>query len=135
MIVLLDTDILIDIALDRKPFSDHAAIVLDLCQQNFLSGFVAWHSLSNFHYLVSPSIGKNDSKLFIDELLDFVKVPLTSTKDLKFALQLDLADFEDVMQVSAAVACNAEIIVTRNTRDFVKSPIRAKKPEIILQNF
>ena len=135
MIVLLYTDILIDIALDRKPFSDHAVIVIDFCQKNILSGFVAWHSISNFHYLVSPAVGKNDSKRFIDELLDFIGIPLTSTRDLKFALQLDLADYEDAMQVSAAVSCHAEIIVTRNTKDYVKSPIPANKPEFILQNF
>ena len=135
MIVLLDTDILIDIALDRKPFSDYAATILDYCQKNLLSGYVAWHTISNFHYIVSPTIGKNDSRLFIDELLDFVKIPLTSTKDLKFALHLDLPDFEDAMQVSAAVVCNADFIVTRNTKDFVKSPIRAKNPESFLQSF
>ena len=123
-----------EIYLDRKPFSNNSALVLDYCQKNRLSGFVAWHSISNFYYFVSPKISKNDSKLFIDGLLDFVKIPLTSTKDLKFALRLKMGDFEDAMQVAAAVACKAEAIVTRNTKDFANSPIPADSPEAVIQN-
>jgi predicted nucleic acid-binding protein len=40
-----------------------------------------------------------------------------------------MADFEDAMQVAAARACGARHIVTRNVRDYQRSPIRAVDPQ------
>ena len=40
-----------------------------------------------------------------------------------------MPDFEDAMQVAAARACGAQAIVTRNARDFQRSPIPAIGPE------
>ena len=37
-------------------------------------------------------------------------------------------DLEDALQASAAVAFKAAFIVTRNVRDYQKSPIRALSP-------
>lgn len=48
MIVLIDTDVLIDVALDRRPFSDPAGRLLDALQERRGEGYVAWHSISNF---------------------------------------------------------------------------------------
>ena len=36
-----------------------------------------------------------------------------------------MRDFEDAMQVAAARACGASHIVTRNARDYARSPIPA----------
>jgi hypothetical protein len=44
-----------------------------------------------------------------------------------------MRDFEDAMQVAAARECTADVIATRNTRDFGGSPIPARKPESILR--
>ena len=42
---------------------------------------------------------------------------------------LAMSDFEDAaMQVAAAAACGADVIVTRNLRDYRRSPIRAAAP-------
>ena len=57
MIVLLDTDVLIDIALDRTPHAEAATQLLEDLENRRGKGFVAWHSLSNFYYLVSPVKG------------------------------------------------------------------------------
>ena len=48
MIILIDTDVLIDVALDREPFAENAAALLDRLEQDPGKGFVAWHSISNF---------------------------------------------------------------------------------------
>ena len=52
--MLLDTDILIDVALDRRPHSDAATELLDRLQRGPKRAFVAWHTLSNLYYLVAP---------------------------------------------------------------------------------
>ncbi len=128
MIILLDTDVLIDVALDRTPHSDPAAALLDVLEQTPGSAYVAWHSFANFYYLVRPTHGHGSTKNFILDLLKFVEVAQTTTSDLSVAAHLEMKDFEDAMQVAAALACNADVIATRNVRDYNKAPVHAAVP-------
>lgn len=99
------------------------------------TAFVAWHSLSNFYYLVSPTRGKHQTKDFLLDLTRFIHVAPTTTESLLFAGGLNMRDFEDAMQVAAAVACQAGIIATRNLRDYARSPIRAAEPKMVMAQF
>ncbi len=123
--MLIDTDVLIDVVLDRRPHSDSASELLDRLEQGIGSAWVAWHSLSNLYYIVTPVVGKEVARHFIIELTRFMDVAETGTKDIRYAAELDMADFEDAMQVAAARACGARCIVTRNVRDYARSPISA----------
>ena len=127
--MLIDTDVLIDVALDRKPHSDSACKLLDRLELRPRSAFIAWHTASNFYYLVAPKRGAADTRRFVSELLGYVGVAPVDTDSLRFATTLPLNDFEDAMQVAAARACNARHIVTRNIRDYRLSPIPAITPQ------
>ena len=91
-------------------------------------GFVAWHTVSNFFYLVSARQGAAATRRFIEELMQFVDIAPTTTVHLRAASALSFKDFEYAMQVGAALACAAECIATRNARDFRRSPIPALTP-------
>ncbi len=133
MTVLLDTDILIDVAMDRAPFAAAAATLLDALEHRPGSAFVAWHTLSNFYYLVAPVSGRKRARNFLLELTRFAKVAPTTTESLRYAVRLSVSDFEDALQVAAAAACKADLIATRNIRDYAKSPIRAAPPSAVLE--
>ena len=124
MILLIDTDVLIDFATDRQPFSAQAGRLLDYLERTPGTAFVAWHSISNFYYLVSSEQGKDASRSFLKELVNFVEVAPINTGSLRRALALPMKDFEDAMQVAAALACGAEAIIARNLKDYRHSPIR-----------
>ena len=127
--MLIDTDVLIDIALDRRPHSEPASELLDRIERGAHSAYVAWHTVSNFYYLVASSRGGTNARDFIVELTRFVEVAPTDTQALHYAAELPMADFEDAMQVAAARSCSARYIVTRNVKDFVRSPIPAITPQ------
>lgn len=127
--MLLDTDVLIDVALDRLPHSGPSSELLDRVERGPRRAFVAWHTLSNFYYLVRSSRGDADARDFIAELVRFVAVAPVDTAAAGYAVSLPMADFEDAMQVAAARACGAQHIVTRNVRDFARSPIPAVTPQ------
>lgn len=128
MKVLIDTDVLLDLALDRKPHSGPAAQLLNYFQRHTNTGFVAWHTVSDFYYMTRPSYGAIDTRLFIRDLCKCIQVAEVGNQDMQYALDLDLADFEDAMQVAAATACRAKFIVTRNTKHYRRSPIPPVKP-------
>jgi predicted nucleic acid-binding protein len=131
--VLVDTDVLIDVALGRDPHRGPAGKLLDRLERRDGEGFLAWHSASNFYYLVSPRRGKQDAKSFLLDLTRFVDVAPVSTESLRQAATLGLRDFEDAMQVAAAIACGADVIATRNVKDYSRAPVKAAKPEDVLK--
>ncbi len=123
MRMLLDTDVLLDFAVGRDPHMNTSARLLEWASLHSGQCAVAWHSLANIHYLT-----KGKSSEFLDDLLEFVVVPPTGTREMKHALDLGFSDLEDAMQAAAAALFKAQIIVTRNTKDFRKSPIGAVTP-------
>ena len=127
--ILLDTDVLVDIALDRYPHSEPASELLDRIEHGAEAAYIAWHSVSNLYYVIAPALGDVSARDFIVELTGFVAVATTDTEGIRYAADLPMADFEDAMQVAAARACGARHIVTRNVRDYVRSPIRALDPQ------
>jgi predicted nucleic acid-binding protein len=132
-VILIDTDVLIDLALDRDPHAGPASELFDYLEIRRRRAFVAWHSLSNFYYLVSPVHGKESTQEFLVGLTRILTVAPSDTEALRFAVQLPLTDFEDALQVAAARACGASFIATRNTGDYRRSPIPALSPKSVLE--
>lgn len=123
MKILIDTNILLDVALRRNPFFEHSSAVLDWAEMNPKQAAVAWHSIANLAYLL-----KQDARAFIGDLLTFVEVASGDTANVRQALAMPTKDFEDALQASAAIHFGATLIVTRNTADFKKLPISAVTP-------
>lgn len=131
--ILVDTDVLIDLALDRDPHVGLASELFDFLEIHRRRAFVAWHSLSNFYYLVSPVRGRLSTREFLVELTRFLTEAPSDTDALRFAAQLPMNDFEDALQVAAARACGASFIATRNTSAYRHSPIPALSPKAVLE--
>lgn len=123
MRLFIDTDILLDVLLRRKPHFEASAYILDWAEDHPGQAAVSWHGLANLHYM-----SKNGAETFIEELLEFTEVPRVGTEHMLQALSLKFSDLEDAMQVSSAMEFNAQNIVTRNVRDYKKSPIKACTP-------
>ena len=124
----IDTDVLVDAANDREPFSEASTRFLDLISARVEPACVAWHTISNLHYVAKPVPDGPDILSFIEDLAKLVTVVPTSNADLLRALRLPMRDFEDAMQVAAAMAAGARLIVTRDLEDYRNSPIRAISP-------
>ncbi len=132
--ILLDADVLLDVALDRYPHADASSGFLVRVADGAVAGFVAWHTVSNLFYVIARARGAAIARDFIVGLIDYLSVAPTSTEAVRYAASLPMPDFEDAMQAAAARACGARHIVTRNIKDFERSPIPAITPqEALLQ--
>jgi predicted nucleic acid-binding protein len=129
MKILIDCDVLLDVVLNREPFVEHSAALLDFAETTPGTGAIAWHSLSNIYYIAAKLAGKDEARGFIADLCGFLHVVPTGNPDAINALALPMADFEDALQCAAAMACGADRIVTRNTADYGESPVPATTPE------
>jgi predicted nucleic acid-binding protein len=130
--ILIDADVLLDFALGRDPFADAASALLDALQQRPGTACMAWHTASNFYYLTASAETGRVAREFLAELIEFVEIAPTTTASLTEAIRFPMPDFEDAMQVAAARAFGADLIATRNTKDFSASPIPAALPSIAL---
>lgn len=121
MRVLIDTDVLLDVALAREPHVAASLAVLEWAEKGGEAA-VAWHSLANCAYLLKSG------RRFLRNLLDLVEVASVGSDDAKVAMGLPMADLEDAFQAASALAWKADLIVTRNLRDYRKSPVPAVSP-------
>ena len=126
--ILLDMDVVLDLALGREPWARDAAALFGELERRPKMAFVAWHTVSNVYYLVRPSQEGAGVRDFLVDLTRLAAVVQTGSEDVLYAASLPMADFEDALQVAAARACGARVIATRNVSDYEGSPVPARSP-------
>ncbi len=133
MRLLIDINVLLDVALQR-PGAPASARLLALCGRQH-EGWLAWHSIATLAYLIERQQSTISGRDFIRSMLVWADVAKTGRTDALAALDLPMRDFEDALQVAAAMACGAQFIITRNERDFKTSPVPALNPDAFLRRY
>lgn len=130
MRLLLDINIILDVALQRPGEAASSALIATCGQQN--DAWLAWHSVATLAYLIEKQQDVVTARDFLADLLTWTTVAATSHADAVKALGWPMPDFEDALQVAAALACDANYVITRNGRDFVGALLPALSPEEFL---
>src|SRR5690554_2780228 len=100
--VFVDTNILIDLLADRRPFSKFAIEIFDLATKNKVNLFTSSHSIATTHYLLKRHIKEKELRAVIYSLLDLIEVISIDHSIIKKSLLSDHKDFEDAIQIFAA---------------------------------
>jgi predicted nucleic acid-binding protein len=135
MRVFLDTNIVIDVLLDRPGLVAESEAVILRCEAAGDSMFIAWHGLATAYYLLKRGRTEAEAMLEVDKILSWARVAETSDASARHARSLGFGDFEDALQAAAAEACASDWIVTRNKNDFAKSNVPVLTPLDFLQRF
>lgn len=125
---LLDTNVLVDVALKRPGLYEASGATVAWCLNNPGSGLLAVHSLATFSYLVGRAAGPAKAREFIIDLTEGMDIARLDNAEVKRALAFPMKDFEDAL-IAAAAESAATHIITRNTADFRRSPVKAVTPE------
>jgi len=126
--VLVDTDVVLDVLLYRAPFVEASKRLWVAVEKGAAQGFLAAHTLTTLHYLVRQSKGTRVARDVVALLLQVFEIAAVDEGVLNRAVQLDFADFEDAVSAAAAEGAACELIATRNTKDFKRSPVAAVDP-------
>lgn len=122
--IFVDTDVIIDLLIDRQPHADAAAIIFDLADRKKIKLFASSICLNNVHYIVRKELGDKKTREIIGALLELVEVLSVNGEDIENAVNSEFKDFEDAIQYSVALRSkDISAIVTRNTKDYRKSQI------------
>lgn len=132
--VLIDTDVILDFFFDRIPFSEDASIILSLCENGKIKGFVTPVMISNVYYLLRKT-AKHDKVIEnLKKLLSFINVAMINKEIVLEALNSEFKDFEDALQnFSAKNNDEIKLIITRNIKDYKSSNLSVMTPEIYLK--
>jgi predicted nucleic acid-binding protein len=128
MRVLLDTNVLLDFLLAREPFASDARGIWLACEQGRCTGYLAAISVTNIWYIGRKSVGMEAARQHVADLLRVIEVCPVDFEVLATARDSAIADFEDAVQVAAAVASGLDAIVTRNGGHFAGSPLPILTP-------
>jgi len=132
--VLIDTDVILDFFFDRKPFSDDASQILNLCEKGQVKGFVTSVIISNIYYLLRKTANHRNVIDSLKILMNFIDICNIDKDIILSALNSDFKDFEDALQnFSAQNDSRISIIITRNTKDFKLSKLSVMTPELFLK--
>ena len=126
--MLVDTNVILDVALDRAPWASAAVLLFDAIGRGNARGFVAAHAVSTVHYLVEKQSGRVIANSALSDLLELLTVVALDGNDFRRALGMHLPDFDDAVQVAACLKCDADFLVTRNAKDFKGSPAKIASP-------
>jgi predicted nucleic acid-binding protein len=132
--LFIDTDVIIDFLIDRKPHSREAAIIFTLIEQKKIKGYASFLTFSNLYYVLRKIESHNKVKSKLESLSHIVGILKVEERTIKEALASELPDFEDSIQYfSALYSKKIDLIITRNTRDYKKSEIPVMTPHDYLK--
>lgn len=129
---MFDSDVLLDVLAQRQPFFVASARALNTVTQGQVQGYVSGHAVTNIFYILRRQIGSEAARKLLSRLLQRIQVASVTDEVIQQALQSPVTDFEDAVTSAAANAAILEVIVTRNTSDFVASSVPAILPEEFL---
>lgn len=129
MKALFDTNVVLDLLLDREPWSEAAAELFSKVESGTLEGCLSATTLTTIYYLAAKSVGTKKARREVRKLLALCTVAPVNRPVLEEALELDFADFEDAVLHEAARQADAEAIVTRDPGGFKKATLTILAPE------
>ncbi len=132
---LFDTNLVLDVILDRTPHVKASATALDLVGQGKVEGYVAGHAVTTIAYLVQREKGAAEARRLLGHLLSRVRVAPVTDSSVRMALTMTWGDLEDAVCATSAQEAGCSVIVTRNPQHFRKGGPPAMLPEALLASW
>jgi len=131
MKVFLDTNIFLDMIIQREDhtFNEKAAILFKLALMEEFDFYVSPITVSNSFYITRKD---ENSLTVIKNRLGRMKVLPIDEQDVLYAMDGTFPDKEDAMQISCALRAGCDIIISRDSRHFLNSPVPMLSPSEFL---
>ena len=126
--VLLDTNIILDFALERIPHVQKAEQLLQLAFQNKIIAYISASTVTDIYYIMRKNKTSGFILDFLKSLLEIVDIAPVNKKVIIEALSSGIIDFEDAVQDHSALNLSIDYIVTRNSKDFKNAHTQIKTP-------
>jgi predicted nucleic acid-binding protein len=130
--ILIDTNIVLDLILEREPFVEDAIALFEQIEQGKLEGHIAATTITNIFYIIRKTEGLEVALAAVNRLLIGLQFCVVDRQTVGMALSLGLKDFEDSIQLACATLNQLDGIVTRDRKDFIGSNLPIYSPTELL---
>jgi predicted nucleic acid-binding protein len=121
--IFIDSDIILDVLLERELFYDSSAEILDLGVAKKVNLFTTAVVLANVFYFIRKKYGIEKSKELLRRLRLFINILPIEENIVDMTLNSKIGDFEDGLQYFTGKAHNVTVLITRNIRDYKEKSI------------
>ena len=120
--LFLDTNIVVDLLEGREPFCYDAAQLFTMAHDKKVELLVSPMTFSTASFLLRKH-GSEGVRNLLSNLRQLVSVTISDERTVDDSIASQFKDFEDAMQYYTVLNTKAEIIITRNGKDFTASKL------------
>ena len=136
MKIMCDTNVILDVLLDRQPFADDSSRVFELCERGVVKGFITASTATDIFFLTHRHFHDTERTYFaFGKLLEIFKIAPVTNAEILEAYLMRFPDFEDALLSVCAQKMSCDFLVTRNVKDFKGASLKCLEPKAFLQSF
>ena len=132
MKVYFDTNILLDVLLQREPFLADSRRVWALAEQRRIEGLISVLTLPNVYYIARRVADRRLALAMVRQVRTTFHIVACTEQTIDRALASELPDFEDAIQYFCAGSAQADCILSRDAGHFAAAVIPVLSPEQFL---
>lgn len=126
--ILIDTNIVLDFALQRQEFGENAKKMILFIAKNRIKSYVTASSITDIYYILRKAKGHTDAIGFLKNFINLIKITGVDEEIIIEALNSAMKDFEDAVQTETAIYNDIDIIITRDKKDYKNSGLQVYSP-------
>lgn len=142
--VWLDTNVGLDYLLKNAGFYENAATIWEAHTAGIITCAISATSLTDIFYIARKHArrsGLDGDKAYqfarsaVEICLDQIEVCPVDVGLVRTAFAFQGSDFEDDVQIASAIQFDCTVIVTRDPKGFISSPINVLSPTEFIEHF
>jgi len=126
--VIVDTNVVLDVLLEREPFVNAAVVVFCLVEESRIEAFLCATTITTLDYLLTQSLPASEARNALRKLISLFGIATVNRPVIERAFDSKISDFEDAVLDEAGQMAGVDSIVTRNTKDFTGSALKVFDP-------
>ena len=104
MLILLDTNIILDLALQRQPYFEEAIAIFKIIDKSNIRACVTASSITDIYYIVKKSKSHKEAIEIIKSIIQYFEIISIDKEIIVRAIESSMKDFEDAIQSFAALS-------------------------------
>lgn len=134
MRVLIDTCVIMDALQCRVPFAESAQKIFLYSANKQFEGYITAKAATDIYYLTHRlTHSDTETRKILSKLYTLFHLLDTASMDCRKAISSEIGDYEDAVMVETAIRSEMDCIVTRNGKDYAKSPVMVYEPSAFLK--
>jgi predicted nucleic acid-binding protein len=126
--VIIDTNIILDVLLERTPFFKPAVEIFCLVEDSKIEAFICATTVTTIDYLLTKSLPLKKARTALGHIISLFEIAPVNRAVIERALNSRVADFEDAVLEESGKIAGADCIITRNVKDFKYASIKVFEP-------